>query len=100
MSSSPEVLVRARDLARRIRLEVKHVLMRRTADQIDEDHRLLRIANARLRFHGQKIGQRKPERAQSPDLQEIAPRHAVTERTVTVGGGEDLEHGAVPELGI
>jgi hypothetical protein len=86
-------LVRSGDLARCIWLQIKHVLMRRSADEIDQDDRLVRVADARLVLQRQQLRQRQAEGAQTADFDEVATRDAITEGAAFFGGSENLEHG-------
>ena len=64
----------AADLARRIRLDIPHVLMRRPARQEDVDDRLVRSARARLGFRSQQLRQAEPAEHHAADLEKVATR--------------------------
>ena len=55
-------------------LEIEHVLMRRPADQVDQDDRFVRRAHARRFLGPQKLRQRKPSDAETANLEETATR--------------------------
>ena len=84
----------AADAGRGIRLQVKHVLVRRSANQVDEDDRLVRVSFSLGRFESQEISQREPD-AETADLEEVAAGKAITEVVVAAGWPENLQHGMV-----
>ena len=86
-------LVRPGDLAGGIGLEVKHVLVRRAADEVDEDDGFVGAANAGLGLEREELGQGEAHRAEAANFEEIAPRDAVAERAGVGCWGEDFEHG-------
>ena len=65
--------------------------MRRRADQVNHDHRLVRFANAGLLLSLQKLGQRKTAEGQAANLQKIPPRDTVAK--ATAGFSEEFKHG-------
>ena len=81
----------AANLARRVHLQVEHILMRRAAGQEDVDDGLVRFADARLRLDAQQVREGKPAEAQRPDAQEVAPRLAIAEGAC--GFSEQGQHG-------
>ena len=60
-------LIRPSDLTGRVHFEVEHVLMRRRADQVNHDDRLVRLAEARQRLRLQQLRKRQPAHTQCPD---------------------------------
>ena len=77
-------------------LEIEHVLVRRAADQVDEDHRFGRGPFALGGLGGQQAGQAQPG-SQATDLEEVAARQSVTERVGAAGWSEDLQHGKLSD---
>ena len=57
----------ATNLARRVELQIEHVLMRRPARQEDVDDRLVRTPDARLRLRLQQLSQARAAEAQGTD---------------------------------
>ena len=69
----------APDFARRVRLQIEDILMRRTARQEDHDHRLMRPAGLLHRFGTQHVIQRHPAHGESANPEEVSTRHTITE---------------------
>ena len=89
----------AANLLHRAGLQVERVVMRQSAAEIDEQHRLSarRFALGRIGgcrdgfFPREQIGQRKPERRERANADEVAPRDAAAQRRAAVGE-RDVEH--------
>ena len=64
----------AADFLGRIRLEVEEIQMRRTAGQVNINHRLVRAAGLLRGLHLEQLPQRKPARGHAANLQKIPPR--------------------------
>ena len=65
-----------------IRLEIHHVLVRRTACQVDHNDRLTGVANSSLCLGTQDVGHREPAYAEGADLQAF---HSIVTRLRTTG---------------
>ncbi len=68
--------------ARRVHLQIKHVLMRRPARQENHDDRLVRTTNAGLRLGAEQLRQGNSAEAERADLQKIPARDAIA-KTIT-----------------
>ncbi len=78
-------LPRAGDFLGGVRLEVEHVLMRRAADQVDQDHRFLGRADARVGLGSKQLRQGQPAQAKGADLEETPAGQLV--RSASPGSG-------------
>ena len=80
---------------RRIRLQVEHVLMRRTSRKEDEDDRLVlipRAAKPRGRLSLQDLRQRQPAQSERTDAEEVATRNAIAIPATGRPGPKDRQH--------
>ena len=69
----------ASDFRGRIHLEVEDVLVRGAAREENHDDRLVRAADARLRFGLEKLGQGQATQSECADLEKIPARDSVAE---------------------
>ena len=81
-------LPRAGDFLGGVGLEIEHVLVRRAADQVDQDHRLVRRPDPGGRLGPQEAGQGEAAKAQGADPEEAAAGQAV--RDDGRGSGEAM----------
>ena len=70
-------LPRAGDFLGGVGLEIEHVLVRRAADQVDQDDRLVRRADPGGRLSPQEAGEGEAAKPQGPDPEEAAAGQAV-----------------------
>ena len=86
----PHRPVRPANLQWRIHLQVEHILMRRRANQVNHDDGLVRLANGGEVLGLEQLRERETTQRESADLDEIAPRPAIAEATVSLS--EDFQH--------
>src|SRR5207248_2922823 len=78
----------APDFQRRVHLQIEHILVRRSAGQINHDDRFVRIADAGPGFGLEKLRQGEPAETKRADPQKIPPGDAVAETGFIAVDGE------------
>src|SRR5206468_506676 len=81
------------DLAGSIGLEIPHILVRRTTNQVNHDHRLVLLACSCLSFSGQQLAQRDSTQAECANLQKIAPPQSSAKLRVSASRVRQAKHG-------
>ena len=84
----------AADLLGRLGLEVEEIQMRRTAGQVNINHRLVRAAGFLRGLHLEQLPQRKPARGHTADLQKIPARIAIAMAAAVVTPAKQINHDA------
>src|SRR5690348_10802733 len=85
----------APDVDRRVGLHVEHVLVRRTARQVDHNDRLVVGPHSGAGFGGEEIGEAEPAEGESAYFQELSTRESIAEWSALTAF--DRQHGFAPE---